>query len=104
MHEFANFYLEIAKVALRKDGAKAQAATRNVLYKTVENGLRLLAPFMPFLTEELWQRLPRCRGQHDLVGGGLGRGVVLRTSLPFPSLPLYSKRSTRPPFMWRPIL
>lgn len=27
----------------------------------------LLSPFMPFLCEELWQRLPVCRGEHDLV-------------------------------------
>lgn len=34
----------------------------DTLYTTIKSGLRLLAPFMPFLTEELWQRLPRRPG------------------------------------------
>jgi valyl-tRNA synthetase len=34
-------------------------ATRDVLWIALECGLRLLHPFMPFVTEELWQRLPK---------------------------------------------
>jgi len=34
-------------------------ATQDVLWVALESGLRLLHPFMPFVTEELWQRLPR---------------------------------------------
>ena len=37
----------------------AKAAAQGVLFTCVDAGLRLLAPFMPFLAEELWQRLPR---------------------------------------------
>ena len=37
----------------------AKAATRDALWVCLESGLRLLHPFMPFVTEELWQRLPR---------------------------------------------
>lgn len=41
----------------------APAATRKsaqqTLYTCLDSGLRLLHPFMPFVTEELWQRLPR---------------------------------------------
>jgi valyl-tRNA synthetase len=33
-------------------------AARNALWVSLEAGLRLLHPFMPFVTEELWQRLP----------------------------------------------
>lgn len=41
-------------------GADAeQAAARRTLYTTLEYGLKLLSPFMPFVTEELYQRLPR---------------------------------------------
>jgi valyl-tRNA synthetase len=45
--------------------ASASATTRlsaqQTLYTCLDNGLRLLHPFMPFVTEELWQRLPRRR-------------------------------------------
>ena len=36
-----------------------QAAARRTLYTTLEFGLKLLSPFMPFVTEELFQRLPK---------------------------------------------
>ena len=36
-----------------------KSITRNVLYTCLDTGLRLLHPFMPFVTEELYQRLPR---------------------------------------------
>jgi valyl-tRNA synthetase len=39
--------------------AKRQASARETLYTCLDNGFRLLHPFMPFVTEELWQRLPR---------------------------------------------
>ena len=34
-------------------------SAQNTLYTCLDHGLRLLHPFMPFVTEELWQRLPR---------------------------------------------
>ncbi|EDQ92507.1 uncharacterized protein MONBRDRAFT_21048 [Monosiga brevicollis MX1] len=67
LYDFANNYLEMIKPVFRGSDAKRQTAVRNVLFKVVDNGLRLLSPFMPFLTEELWQRLPTCRGENDLV-------------------------------------
>ena len=42
----------------RRDEA-AKKATRDTLWTCLDGGLRLLHPFMPFVTEELWQRLPR---------------------------------------------
>lgn len=53
---FADWYVEIAKVQLEQEG-EAQATTRAVLRSVLEGSLRLLHPFMPFLTEELWQYL-----------------------------------------------
>lgn len=38
---------------------EAKKVTRNILYTCLDGGLRLLHPFMPFITEELYQRLPR---------------------------------------------
>jgi valyl-tRNA synthetase len=43
------------------EGASAEVrkSAQNTLYTCLDMGLRLLHPFMPFVTEELWQRLPR---------------------------------------------
>lgn len=41
------------------DNAKKQDSMRETLYTCLDNGLRLLQPFMPFVSEELYQRLPR---------------------------------------------
>jgi valyl-tRNA synthetase len=54
--EFADWYVELAKVQLEGDAARQQA-TRAVLYELLEGALRLLHPFMPFVTEEAWQYL-----------------------------------------------
>jgi valyl-tRNA synthetase len=52
--EFADWYVEVAKVQLEGD---APETTRAVLYGVLEGALRLLHPFMPFVTEEVWQYL-----------------------------------------------
>jgi valyl-tRNA synthetase len=39
--------------------AAERLSAQNTLYTVLDNGLRMLHPFMPFVTEELWQRLPR---------------------------------------------
>jgi valyl-tRNA synthetase len=54
--EFADWYVEVAKVQLEGDQQRQQH-TRDVLYTVLEGSLRLLHPFMPFVTEELWQYL-----------------------------------------------
>lgn len=40
----------------------AAETSREILYSCLDTGLRLLSPFMPFVTEELFQRLPRRKG------------------------------------------
>lgn len=58
-HEFCDWYLELAKGPLYDESdPKRQVATRAVLAEVFSRLLRLLHPFMPFVTEELWQRLP----------------------------------------------
>jgi valyl-tRNA synthetase len=59
---FADWYVEIAKVQLDGD-AQRQHTTRAVLYHVLEGSLRLLHPFMPFVTEEAWQYLTKDEGR-----------------------------------------
>jgi len=54
--EFCDWYIEIAKIRLHP-GDKETVSPLPVLVYTLETSLRLLHPFMPFITEELWQRL-----------------------------------------------
>jgi valyl-tRNA synthetase len=39
-----------------------KVSAQNTLYTCLEGGLKLLHPFMPYVTEDLWQRLPRREG------------------------------------------
>ena len=55
--EFADWYIEIAKVRARGEGAAEAASPLPVLAYVLERCLRLLHPFMPFVTEEIWQAL-----------------------------------------------
>jgi valyl-tRNA synthetase len=54
--EFCDWYVEIAKAYLADPGEAPRA--RAVLLEVLETSLRLLHPFIPFVTEEIWQRLP----------------------------------------------
>ncbi|XP_053578041.1 valine--tRNA ligase, mitochondrial isoform X2 [Bombina bombina] len=56
VQNFCDVYLEAVKLMLKNTQA---SDVRQVLYWGTEISLRLLAPFTPFLSEELWQRLPR---------------------------------------------
>ncbi len=57
-HEFCDWYLELIKTPLYDSGdPRRQAATRRVLGRVFARVLVMLHPFMPFVTEELWQRL-----------------------------------------------
>jgi valyl-tRNA synthetase len=59
-NEFCDWYLEAVKDRL----AAGDAAAQDVAYYCLDNLLRMLHPFMPFVTEELWSRLP---GDRDYV-------------------------------------
>lgn len=56
--EFAPFYLEISKHAMYEGTADEQANVRRVLVYVQDMCLRLLHPFMPFMTEEAWRYIP----------------------------------------------
>jgi valyl-tRNA synthetase len=58
-HEFCDWYIEMAKPVLlgREGDAGDLANARRVLLEVLDRSLRLLHPFMPFITEEIWQKL-----------------------------------------------
>ncbi len=55
---FCDWYIEIAKIRLNSDDAEAKQTVKAVLVYVFSNTLKLLHPFMPFITEEIWQTLP----------------------------------------------
>jgi valyl-tRNA synthetase len=57
-HEFCDWYIELVKATLNGDDADAREAACRVLTHSLDVSLRLLHPFMPFVTEEIWQKLP----------------------------------------------
>ncbi|MCL6446262.1 MAG: valine--tRNA ligase, partial [Alicyclobacillus sp.] len=56
--DFCDWYIEFSKLALYGDDAAQQATARAVLVHVLNHLLRLLHPFIPFVTEEIWQSLP----------------------------------------------
>jgi valyl-tRNA synthetase len=56
--EFCDWYLELSKQDLYSGSPERKQTVQYVLWYTLENLLRLLHPFMPFITEEIWQVLP----------------------------------------------
>lgn len=55
---FCDWYIELCKVRLNGEDKDAAAAARAVLVYVMTGTLKLLHPFMPFITEEIWQTLP----------------------------------------------
>jgi valyl-tRNA synthetase len=65
--EFADWYLEIAKLQIAEGGARAKKTART-LTRILDTGLRMLHPYTPFVTEELWGHL---RSAAEKFGGYL---------------------------------
>ncbi|XP_065918403.1 valine--tRNA ligase-like [Dysidea avara] len=59
IYDLCDVYLEYLKPVFSGSDEESKVVSRNVLYTCLDISLRILGPFMPFLTEELFQRLPR---------------------------------------------
>jgi len=66
LYELCDVYLEAMKPIMYGADAKLKHAAQETLYTCLDNGLRLLHPFMPFVTEELWQYLGRRASEKDV--------------------------------------
>ena len=71
-NELCDWYLELAKLELASGDPERRRATQETLVEVLDAALRLLHPIMPFITEELWQALPRATplrvlGYHSLA-------------------------------------
>lgn len=65
--DFCDWYIEWVKPELVSDDRAKAAATWKNLFAAFESALRLLHPFMPFLTEELWHQLPQRDGARSIA-------------------------------------
>ncbi len=67
-NELCDWAIELSKPALYGEKSAAErASAQNALLTALEGALRLLHPFMPFVTEEIWQRLPNRSGRSIMV-------------------------------------
>jgi len=61
-HEFCDWYLEMVKLELYSNDQKRREAAQSAMQILLSGVLRLLHPFVPFITEEIWQRMPHTEG------------------------------------------
>ena len=61
-NDFCDWYIEMSKSVLFGKDPERKAVVQQVLLTCLDNALKILHPFMPFVTEEIWQKLPGSQG------------------------------------------
>ena len=64
---YCDWYIELTKTRLNGTDEDAKLTAQNVLCYVLVTLLKLLHPFMPFITEEIYQALPKCDGSEDIL-------------------------------------
>lgn len=59
LYDFCDVYIENSKYLITEGTEEQKKSVRDTLYTCIDGALKLIHPFMPFITEEMWQRLPR---------------------------------------------
>ncbi|XP_053998029.1 valine--tRNA ligase [Hylaeus anthracinus] len=103
LYDLCDVYLEYLKPVFQSNDDNRKLAARRTLFKTLDVGLRLLAPFMPFITEELYQRLPRktqiypsiCVSPYPELSEDLQRNLEIEKDVDFANKIIKNVRSTR---------
>jgi valyl-tRNA synthetase len=87
-HELCDWYIEMAKPVLYGESSDREAVKACLLH-LLDSTLRLLHPFMPYVTEEIWQTMTAGRGPKTASGRKKGRSIVIAD---YPrSLPAYKE-------------
>lgn len=75
--EYCDRYIECAKVSFKKDSEEQKLVTESILIHLLDISMRLLHPFCPFISEEIWQSLPTARDYYE-------NGINYVALAPFP--------------------
>ncbi len=73
-HNFCDEYIEAAKDRLKNNNEESKIAAQQTLYYSLKTYLKLLHPFIPFITEEIWEKVPLINKEGDTTSCRLQTG------------------------------
>lgn len=65
-YDLCDVYIENSKSLIQDGTPEQKKSAQDTLYSCIDSALRMIHPFMPFVTEEMWQRLPRREGEKTI--------------------------------------